>query len=367
MREEGMASKADADRATETIGPEEEQELLERVREGIVLHREGKLDDARRIYKEVLAIQPCNASALNFLGVLAHQQHQHPEAERLIATAVVFDPQYVDAYNNLGNVFDEQGKTIEAGLCFQRALQIRPDFRPALMNLGVVLRRMRRLDDATRVFEGLLQDEPDDYEALRNYGMVLLAKGEADRAVHQLRKAVQIKPCTESRYAVGMALYAADRLEEAGEIFLGWLEQEPDNPIAQHMAPAYVKQKHGTPARASDSYVRAIFDSFATSFERVLEGLDYQVPGMIGKVLQASYGDGHRNKVILDAGCGTGLCGLSVRPHAARLVGVDLSPGMLAAARAAENYDAGVGAEVTEYLSAPGDMCEAVGAAAALC
>jgi predicted TPR repeat methyltransferase len=246
-------------------------------------------------------------------------------------------------------------------------LQIRPDFRPALMNLGVVLRRMRRLDDATRVFEGLLQDEPDDYEALRNYGMVLLAKGEADRAVHQLRKAVQIKPCTESRYAVGMALYAADRLEEAGEIFLGWLEQEPDNPIAQHMAPAYVKQKHGTPARASDSYVRAIFDSFATSFERVLEGLDYQVPGMIGKVLQASYGDGHRNKVILDAGCGTGLCGLFLRPHAARLVGVDLSPGMLAEARAAENYDELVEAELTEYLSAPGDRFDVVVAADALC
>ena len=33
---------------------------------------------------------------------------------------------------------------------------------------------------------------------------------------------------------------------------------------------------------------------------------------------------------VLDAGCGTGLCGALVAPFARRLLGVDLSEGMLA-------------------------------------
>ena len=42
-----------------------------------------------------------------------------------------------------------------------------------------------------------------------------------------------------------------------------------------------------------------------------------------------------RGERVLDAGCGTGLCGPLLRPYAKRLVGVDLSSGMLERARAA--------------------------------
>jgi SAM-dependent methyltransferase len=45
---------------------------------------------------------------------------------------------------------------------------------------------------------------------------------------------------------------------------------------------------------------------------------------------------------VLDAGCGTGLCGPLLRPLARRLVGVDLSPAMVGAARAAASCAANV-------------------------
>ena len=53
---------------------------------------------------------------------------------------------------------------------------------------------------------------------------------------------------------------------------------------------------------------------------------------------------------MLDAGCGTGLCGPLVAPYARRLVGVDLSEGMLKQAAEKNVYDALVKAELTEYL-----------------
>ena len=53
---------------------------------------------------------------------------------------------------------------------------------------------------------------------------------------------------------------------------------------------------------------------------------------------------------VLDAGCGTGLCGPLVAPYARRLSGVDLSAGMLARAKEKNVYDALVQGELTEYL-----------------
>ena len=53
---------------------------------------------------------------------------------------------------------------------------------------------------------------------------------------------------------------------------------------------------------------------------------------------------------VLDAGCGTGLCGALVVPFARRLVGVDLSQGMLAHAKEKNVYHALIKTELTDYL-----------------
>ena len=53
---------------------------------------------------------------------------------------------------------------------------------------------------------------------------------------------------------------------------------------------------------------------------------------------------------MLDAGCGTGLCGPLIEPYARRLVGVDLSARMLDQARARNVYDEVVKGELTAFL-----------------
>ena len=56
---------------------------------------------------------------------------------------------------------------------------------------------------------------------------------------------------------------------------------------------------------------------------------------------------------VLDAGCGTGLCGVLVAPFARRLVGVDLSDGMLAHAGDKNIYHALIRAELTHTPAPP--------------
>ena len=54
---------------------------------------------------------------------------------------------------------------------------------------------------------------------------------------------------------------------------------------------------------------------------------------------------------ILDAGCGTGLCGPLLRPMASQLVGVDLSAGMLSRAHERQVYDELIVGELCAFMS----------------
>src|SRR5207245_6254227 len=66
-------------------------------------------------------------------------------------------------------------------------------------------------------------------------------------------------------------------------------------------------------------------------------------------------------------GCGTGLCGDGFRPLARRLVGVDLSPGMLERARARGCYDELVCEELTAYVRRCEERFDLITAADVFC
>ena len=104
------------------------------------------------------------------------------------------------------------------------------------------------------------------------------------------------------------------------------------------------------PARASDAFIEETFDSFAGSFDSKLAKLSYRAPALVAEMLADSDVEASKSLDVLDAGCGTGLCGPLVAPYARRLVGVDLSARMLAQAQARNVYDELVKRELTAYL-----------------
>jgi predicted TPR repeat methyltransferase len=123
---------------------------------------------------------------------------------------------------------------------------------------------------------------------------------------------------------------------------------EPDDPVARHTLAAV--SGRDVPTRASDAYLQKTFDSFAASFEVKLAQLHYQAPALVAAALADAGLPAARALDVLDAGCGTGLCGPFLAPYARRLVGVDLSEGMLGHARAKNVYDELVTGELTAYL-----------------
>ena len=315
------------------------------------LQTEGRLEAADELYRRILAAAPDYPDAWHFRGVVAFQLGRLDEAETLIRRAVELAPAYSDAHNNLGNVLQHQKRAEEAVTCYERAIALQPDRADAYNNLGNAFQQQKRHDEAVVFYEKAIALRPDMADAHLNLGKALEALDQMQQALTAYRQAVMLRPFHFDSYRrLGAALYGWGRIDEAAEVYRKWQSLDPENPLARHLLSACTGE--GVPSRASDDTVRNIFEGFADSFDQILEGLQYRAPSLVGQAAADLLGAPGARLDILDAGCGTGLCGEHVKPFARRLVGVDLSLEMLKRAGLRRLYDELIMGELTAFVGA---------------
>lgn len=321
----------------------------EQLASAVKAHQQGKTCDAVDIYRQILVHEPDQVDALNFLGVAEHQLGHSETALELLGRALELLPDHADAHNNRGNVYKELGRLDEAEADYRRSLALRPEDVGALNNLGTVLRQRGDLEAAAATFRRVVACKPAHAAAWRNLGNVLGELHRYDDALAAHREAMQLAPDSPDCYRnLGAMLNRLGRRAEAAELYQRWLARLPDDPRAQHFVAACTGQ--AVPSRASDACVRAEFDDFAASFDEVLGRLGYRAPALVKAELDRLYGGTPAALDVLDAGCGTGLCGPLLRESAKRLVGVDLSPAMVELARKRAVYDSLIVAELVATL-----------------
>jgi predicted TPR repeat methyltransferase len=323
--------------------------LEEAVSIAILLQKNEQFAEAGEVYRRVLETAPEHPRALHYAGVLAHQRGQNKQALSLIERSLTLTPDQADWYSNLGIVLQSEGSLDLAIDAYRRAIALDPSHANAHNNLGVLLRATGESAEAEAAYRTALRLNPEHIDAYTNLGILLTGLNRPREAATCYCKAITLRPKhREARKLLALAHTTLGEIEKATNILQEWLEEEPDNPIARHMLAACTG--HDVPERASNSFIEATFDSFAASFESKLARLSYRAPALVAAMLE-DYGlKGSHRLDVLDAGCGTGLCGMIVSPFARRLVGVDLSEGMLAHAKDKNVYYALVKAELTEYL-----------------
>ena len=65
-------------------------------------HQAGRLDEAERLFRQVLAVNPRHADSLHLLGVIAYQTGRHDRAADLIRKAIAINPREASLQSNLG-------------------------------------------------------------------------------------------------------------------------------------------------------------------------------------------------------------------------------------------------------------------------
>ena len=184
-------------------------------------HQQGRIDDAERIYRNILAADPENPDALHLLGMAAQDRGQYEDAVALMGRAISLNPWASFYHSNLGNTLQELRRFSDAVLCYEESLRLGPECPQAHNNLGNALRELGRLDEAILHFLEAVRRRPDYHQAYRNLGNTLTDKGLFAEAAACYREAVRLRPdWAEAHKSLGNALLIT------GEFREGWEEVE---------------------------------------------------------------------------------------------------------------------------------------------
>jgi Flp pilus assembly protein TadD len=184
-------------------------------------HQAGRLAEAEKIYRQVLARQPNHADALNLLGVLAVQVGQSQLAVELIRRATAICSTNAFYHGNLGNALTELGQLDQAIASYRQAVRLQPESADVHYNLGIALQRKGQLDEAIAAYRRAVRINPDYSEAHYNLAIAFKDARRLDEAIASYRQTIRLKP-DDARTHNNLALALLTR----GDFQRGWEEHE---------------------------------------------------------------------------------------------------------------------------------------------
>src|ERR1700733_2482552 len=196
-----------------------------------------------------------------------------------------------------------------------------------------------------------------DLVADRRYKWALdcAVKGDFAGAADILAQTVELVP----RFATAWFALGAirDRLGDQAGAVAAFTPARAADPEDYHGAPLQLARLGGGEAapEMTETYVRRLFDQYAGRYDAALtDRLAYRGPAILREAVETVVQAAQRPlrfDALLDLGCGTGLGGATFRPLSDRMVGVDLSPAMIAQADAKGIYDRLLTANIADCVA----------------
>ena len=156
--------------------------------------QEGRNEEAKALYREVLRDHPENVDALHMMGRIAISESHIDDAERLFRRAVKNAPDFTAAIVNHGQSLKEQGRFEEAIASFRRAIELEPANVRAHFLLAGTLAPSALTYEAIDAYERTLELRPNHAGALLGHGHVLKTVGRQDDAIKSYRECIRLHP-----------------------------------------------------------------------------------------------------------------------------------------------------------------------------
>lgn len=226
--------------------------------------------EARKSYDRALALQPDNPLIHANYATLLYDLHEAEDALQSLEKALALRPDYPTAHFRKGEIQLELDKPAEALTSFDHALNLRPDDGEFLIGRGKALMALdrheegltfhrraielaprnvaflhasglaflsiKRIRAALACFEEALALKPDYVEAHVSSAYIHKDLGLHDKALAQVERAIKAK--ADDRDALlckGSILTAADRAQEALEIYRALGKRQPDDAHVQFL------------------------------------------------------------------------------------------------------------------------------------
>ena len=226
----------------------------------LALHydRQGALQAAEQLYRQVLQVEPHHPDALYSLGMISFRKGRSDLAVEHLRQALAQKPTMPVFHCHLGMVYRALGRLEEAVACCEEALRLQPDYAEAHHNLGAALSGLGRLREATACHEQAVRCQPDFAAAHNNLGVAYQAEGKQDEAVASFQRALRLQPAFAEAYInLGGVLQTQGKVDEAVASFRQAVHYRPDYVLA-HCDLATALYRQGRLEEAVTSFQHAL-------------------------------------------------------------------------------------------------------------
>ena len=249
------------------------------LQQGVAAHKEGKLQEAERLYQAILQSQPKHPDANHNLGLIAVAANKVETALPLFKTALEANPKieqfwlsYIDALikgkqsevaKQVIEQAEKQGVSGEKINVFERQLQslIQDDnAQPSDTEINTLLQYYQNghYGDAEQLAVSLTERFPTHPFSWTILGALLKQTGRPSESLTAMQKSVQLAPQDAGAHSnLGVMLQELGRLEEAEANFVRAVELKPDLAEA-HFNLGNTLRELGRLEEAEASYRQAI-------------------------------------------------------------------------------------------------------------
>jgi tetratricopeptide (TPR) repeat protein len=199
------------------------------VQRGVVLAKEGKLDEAIVELQAALQLDPEHPLAHANLGAIYANQGKTAEAVAEIEKSLERDPDNARAYSNLCHLYNLQGRTEQAMAACEQALSLDPGYSSAYTNLGVLYLGAQDYDRAISAFSRAIELDPENTLARKDLGNAYTQTGELDAAIAVLQEALRLDPAfADAMVNLGLAYNRAGAFDLAIAEYKEAIRLRPD-------------------------------------------------------------------------------------------------------------------------------------------
>ena len=191
-------------------------------------HRD-EVKGAMDLLQQGLRLKPNSVPALNGLAVLSLRLGQPDAAKAACRRCLAVDPNNVVAFFNLGQIADAAGRPEEAVAAYGRATELNGKFTAPLAPLAFALQKLGRLEEAVAAYRRVPAGDRSEFLAQFNLGLLYQGENQLAEAATAFSRAIEVNPADPGpRFQLGAVFYAMGRFDEAADAYRRVLEQKPD-------------------------------------------------------------------------------------------------------------------------------------------
>jgi len=234
--------------------------LVDKFNNAVKFHTEGKFNNAKELYIEVLKIKPDHFLALSNLGIIYSQTKHYNKAVEIFNKVLKINPKYSEGYNNLGNVFFELLKYDLALENYKKAIKLNPKFSNAYNNIGNIYFKRKNLEKAIESYNSAILydlDKTND-KSFYNLGNIYRELDDIKKSIECYQKAIKINPNSVPAYInLSISLSNNGDIMDAIHYCQKALNKDPKNILALNNLGKYF-QEIGKENLSVDCYQKGI-------------------------------------------------------------------------------------------------------------